>query len=55
MPADHISVHASDQLEEELNEFIDKGDNQYNALRQEIREQEEIELALTDEINSLAN
>ena len=45
----------SDQLEEELNEFIDKGDNQYNALRQETREQEEIELALTDEINSLAN
>lgn len=45
----------SDQLEEELNEFIDRGDNQYNALRQEIREQDEIEQALTEEINSLAN
>lgn len=32
-----------EQLEEELNEFIDRGDNQYNALRQETREQEEIE------------
>jgi hypothetical protein len=35
-----------------LNEFIDRGDNQYNQLRQETREQDEIEQTLTEEINS---
>ena len=45
----------AEQLEEELNEFIDRGDNQYNQLRQEIREQDEIESSLNEEINNMAN
>ena len=45
----------AEQLEEELSEFIDRGDNQYNQLRSEIREQDEIEASLNEEINSLAN
>lgn len=38
-----------------MNEFIDRGDNQYNQLRQETREQDEIEQTLTEEINTVAN
>lgn len=43
------------QLEEETNECIDKGDTQYNQLRQEVRVQDEVELALGNDINELAN
>mmetsp|Transcript_5439 Transcript_5439/g.8425 ORF Transcript_5439/g.8425 Transcript_5439/m.8425 type:complete len:274 (+) Transcript_5439:719-1540(+) len=43
------------QIDEEINDFIDRGDNLYQSIRQEIREQEENEQALVDEINSTAN
>lgn len=43
------------QLENEITEYIDKGDNQYNELRQEVRDQDDMEQALGDDINQLAN
>lgn len=43
------------QLEEELNENIDKGDNQYTQLKDEIKYQDETELSLSQNLNDLAN
>lgn len=39
------------QIENEINEFIDKGDNLYNEIRQEVRDQDDMEQALGDDIN----
>ena len=43
------------QVENEITEFIDNGDNHYNELRQEVRDQDDMEQALGDDINALAN
>ena len=43
------------QLEEELNENIDKGDGQYAQLKDEIKYQDETELSLSQSLNDLAN
>ena len=43
------------QLETEINDCVDKGDNQYNELRQEVRDQDDMEQALGEDINQLAN
>lgn len=45
----------SRQLEEELNENIDKGDNQFTQLKDEVKGQNQAELKLTQELNSVAN
>lgn len=43
------------QLEEELNENIEKGDNQYEQLKEEIKYQDETEQNLSLNLNDLGN
>ena len=43
------------QVENEINEFIDNGDNHYNNMRQEVGDQDDMEQALADDVNQLTN
>lgn len=44
-----------EEVEDDMNKYIDKGDNLYAELRQDIRDQDETEVELNDELNNHKN
>lgn len=44
-----------EQLQEEMEDVLERGDNQYNLIRKEIKEQDDVELLLQEDINNVSN